>query len=169
MNLPTNKELDNIKLPEIDHPSAWYHLESGKEHYRLLSWLAKGKKLVFDVGTYSGFSACAMSTAKQVITYDITNLRETFIMPKNIEFCVGDVLKDKRLIDAELISLDTAHNGDFEVEFYNHLVLRDWSGILVCDDIHLNDEMKNFWNQVDKPKIDATHLGHYTGTGIIIF
>jgi hypothetical protein len=37
------------------------------------------------------------------------------------------------------------------------------------DDIHLNNEMSNFWNALKNEKYDLTHIGHHTGTGIAIY
>jgi hypothetical protein len=40
-------------------------------------------------------------------------------------------------------------------------------GTLILDDIYLNDDMVNFWNQINDDKIDATNIGHSTGTGVV--
>ena len=37
------------------------------------------------------------------------------------------------------------------------------------DDIHLNEQMRVFWENVTDKKIDVTKYGHVTGTGIINF
>jgi len=44
---------------------------SGVEHYRLLNYMCKGKKLVYDIGTYKGSSSIAMSSAKKVVSYTL--------------------------------------------------------------------------------------------------
>ena len=52
---------------------------------------------------------------------------------------------------------------------YQHLKKINWEGYLVLDDIHLNDPMKEFWNQIDNEKYDITPMGHWSGTGLVIF
>ena len=45
----------------------------------------------------------------------------------------------------------------------------NYAGMVLCDDIHISQDMKNFWNDVPLKKIDVTKYGHVTGTGIIVF
>lgn len=65
--------------------------------------------------------------------------------------------------------LDTFHNGDFEMEFYNKIKEIGFSGLLMIDDIYLNTEMKNFWNQIELEKFDLSEFGHHSGTGLVTF
>lgn len=154
---------------------------SGKEHYTLLShlsWQLERNETVVDVGTFLGFSALALShnqTAK-VVTYDLESKIPkdidmfTPLHRKNIEFRIGDVLKDlPELIQSPFMFLDTNHDGGFEREFLAKLEHLKFKGILFCDDIHLNDAMKMFWQSVTLPKMDLTSVGHWSGTGAILF
>lgn len=139
---------------------------AGREHYRLLNYLCTGKKLVFDIGTYRGSSSIAMSSAKKVISYDVEKLREVKKL-KNITYKIGEVMDDKQILEADVILLDTYHDGTYEREFYQFLRDYYYKGILVLDDIHLNPEMERLWSNIIDPKDDFTEIGHYTGTGVV--
>ena len=51
--------------------------------------------------------------------------------------------------------------------FYNYIKNLGYVGTLILDDIYLNNDMINFWNQINDDKIDATNIGHSTGTGVV--
>lgn len=156
-------------LPKISNPSPWYEKKVG-EHYRLLAEVCAGKNLVFDVGTYQGYSAAAMSTAKKVVSYDVANHRlvKEDELP-NVEFRIGDILNDIRAKDADVILLDTFHDGSFERKFYYHLKNIGFKGLLIVDDIYYNKAMKDFWQIMEYRKVDMTLVGHHTGTGFVYF
>jgi len=151
------------------------------EHYRLLShlsWQLERGETVVDVGTFLGFSALALShnQTARVISYDIsqsipaTSDSFTPLHRATIDFRLGDVLKDlPSLLHAPLMFLDTNHDGTFEREFIQELQRLKYQGIVLCDDINLNDEMRAFWADVSLPKIDLTSVGHWSGTGAILF
>jgi len=47
---------------------------------------------------------------------------------------------------------------------------KKWSGVLLLDDIHHNNGMENFWKYFpEEVKTDLTHIGHYSGTGMVMF
>ena len=75
----------------------------------------------------------------------------------------------KILLEAPFIMLDTFHDGGFEREFILELLKNNYKGMVLCDDIYLNDEMKSFWEWVPLQKIDVSKYGHWSGTGIILF
>lgn len=151
------------------------------EHYRLLShlsWQLERGETVVDVGTFLGFSALALSHNQRarVITYDLTQsipaTSETFtpLHRHTIDFRLGNVLGDlPLLLDAPLMFLDTNHDGTFEREFVAELTRLQYRGIVICDDIDLNDEMRAFWKDVAHTKMDLTPYGHWSGTGAILF
>jgi hypothetical protein len=147
-------------------------MDAGIEHYRLLTYIStlyKGVSLL-DIGSYQGSSAIALSFNKKnkVISYDIDSQPEIAeIKIPNIEFIKGDVLKHK--ISAPFILLDTYHDGTFEQEFADHLIKINYKGLVMFDDIHLNNEMSYFWNALKNEKYDITEIGHHTGTGIAIY
>lgn len=161
-----------------------YFIEkAGKEHYRLLANLSlqlvkmNPIPLICDIGTLYGSSALALSIAEtaQVITYDINN-----VIPANNK-TIGNISNIKRklfsaqldidtIVKADLVVLDIdPHCGNEETKFLALLRERGFKGVLVLDDIFLNDGMRKFWEGIPEKKWDITHVGHSTGTGIVVF
>ncbi|CAB1073886.1 hypothetical protein D1AOALGA4SA_1990 [Olavius algarvensis Delta 1 endosymbiont] len=145
------------------------------EHYRLMAHLSSlfDDSIIFDIGTNQGYSALALSynDSNRVISYDIEELKELNFADElnTIEYLVGDVLQDHRLLDAALIVLDTNHDGGFENEVYRFLKKNRYKGLLFLDDIHLNQPMVEFWNAIKETKEDITDLGHWSGSGLVDF
>jgi SAM-dependent methyltransferase len=146
-----------------------------REHYRLLACLSQRyiHSILFDVGTLKGYSALALSynAANRVVSYDLADYKQ-LNAPESltrIEYRIGNVLTDHRLLSSPLILLDTYHDGEFEHLFYAHLKKHGYRGVLILDDIHLNDPMRSFWNSIDLPKEDVTDIGHWSGTGLVDF
>lgn len=182
----TNEYLDSIDfnkysdLIQVNNEYYWYmKSRSGKEHYRLLSYISSlfHNETLLDIGTNRGFSAIALADNKsnKVISYDI---EQYDTIPKikssnlysNIEFKLGNFLEMEDLNKTNFIMLDTAHDGFFEEEVINHLKKIKWSGILLMDDInHTFIKLKEVWQDIDLEKYDLTKLGHYSGTGMVIF
>jgi len=93
-------------------------------------------------------------------------------LPGNINYTIDNILSGKYeniINESPFIMLDTYHDGIFEREFYSYLQLINWKGMLLLDDILLNDPMKEFWNDITEEKYDITNVGHATGTGIVLF
>jgi hypothetical protein len=156
--------------------SDYYHLEAGKEHYRLLIYLASlyNNTVISDIGTNLGASALALGTnpSNKVYSLDLINVRSGEPTLPNCEFLLGNILEDKsiqeKILSSKFIMLDIDHEYSNEIQIYNMLVANDWKGLICCDDIHLNDPMRRFWNEISHPKIDATPYGHGSGTGFIV-
>jgi hypothetical protein len=82
-----------------------------------------------------------------------------------------------------LIVLDTFHEPysvPFEREFLSRLVnLKDpfkFRGIMLLDDIHMNEEMERWWKELQDNAAewgfvayDLTSVGHFSGTGLLDF
>ena len=77
--------------------------------------------------------------------------------------------EDEEIRKTRFIFLDVDHDGLYEDKFYSFLNSIEWKGILVLDDIHLNEPMKNFWNGISQEKYDLTQIGHWSGTGLVVF
>jgi hypothetical protein len=176
----TRDSIQSIDLSSLSRYTAnaeyrGYFLDTQfKEHYRLLAYLSTlyNDQTLFDVGTLKGYSALALSynQANQVISYDIEDLKELRHKEDlKINYRIGNVLEDQRLLTSKLILLDTYHDGIFEAQFYTHLKKNGFKGLLVLDDIHLNSNMENFWNSIVEPKEDITDLAHWSGTGLVDF
>jgi hypothetical protein len=106
-----------------------------------------------------------------VVSYDIAEFKELNAAGQltRIEYRLGDVLSDTRLLSAPLIMLDTDHDGSFERVVYDFLKKHHYRGWLFLDDIHLNAAMIRFWNDISEPKEDLTDLGHWSGSGLVAF
>jgi hypothetical protein len=174
MNFPTKEELQfDLGFNDVDfeHGFGYFYDPPGREHYRLLAWFSNqlNGETIFDIGTYRCLSAFALSynPNNKVISYDIAKFMENYPKRDNIEFVVGDVLKDERLLKSKLIMMDTLHDGVFENKLYKFLQKNKWKGILLLDDIHLSETMETFWSSIKKTKQDLTKIGHYTGTGYV--
>ena len=165
-----------------------------------------GKRHVVDIGTRYVASSLALSAfGTPVHTFDIpTSTERTSAFrgrseeewysalkrtaPQvNITFHNLDLLQipddDFRSYMATtwLIVLDTHHlpySKPFEREFMARLVAMQprFEGIMLLDDIHLNDEMKQWWKELNDHAAEwgfATHnitqVGHYSGTGLLDF
>ena len=125
----------------------------------------------FDVGTNKCMSALALSYNKlnKVKTFDIVKLLPENPEVENIEYILSDSTEDSDLINCPIIFLDVDHDGLYEDIFYDYLKSINWKGILILDDIHINDPMKNFWDRIEEKKYDITNIGHWSGTGLVIF
>jgi hypothetical protein len=158
----------------------------GEEHYKLLAYMGalvarnNTSCQISDIGTLYGSSALAFSVSHptaQVTTYDIMNVIPNVPGLKSI----NNVTSIKRKImsgqldianiaKSHLILLDIdPHEGTEEIKFVNLLQKAGYKGMMLVDDIKLNDGMKKFWESVEIQKYDLTELGHWTGTGLIVF
>jgi len=64
---------------------------------------------------------------------------------------------------------DVDHDGTFEDLFYKHLLDIKYKGIMIVDDINLNAAMWRFWASIKQTKTEITRIGHWSGTGIVLF
>jgi len=181
----TNNELNNLDYGKYslvtDRMSGYqgyFFLESGKEHYRLLSYISTlyNDENIFDIGTYKGFSALALShnPTNKVISYDILEDSDLWYIKyspfsSSMEYMLGDCTLDERLLKSNFISLDTAHDGVYEEYFLSYLAKNNWQGLLLMDDIHEYPALKDIWQSITKEKYDLTNKGHWSGTGLVVF
>jgi predicted O-methyltransferase YrrM len=139
-------------------------------------------KIILDVGTRDGLSALAFSynLNNKVISYDLVEQGASNIKKENVEFKIMDFRSDKSLNykDIAVIMIDVdPHDGIQEKEMFKFLKDKNWSGLLILDDILNNwpiaipganpQEMNNWWNSIEEEKYDVSHVGHYSGTGIV--
>lgn len=152
----------------------YYNADIGKEHYKLLSYISHihDNINIIDLGTYKGASAIALSynITNSVYSFDIVDSRTTNDK-SNVKYIIDDITNgnyDDLIVSSHVIVLDVAHTGVFEDLFLNYLISLNWKGLLIIDDIHLNNEMKHFFSSISVGvKNDISEYGHYTGTGII--
>lgn len=177
----TNKELDSIDMYQFKYIQNkeyqdYFKSLSSIEHYRLLSYISSNlsNSILIDIGTLKGSSALALSInqTNTVYSFNLSNELELNYLPPNINFLIDDILNEKFktiIQKSKVILLDTFHDGCFEKIFYNYLKEIKYEGILILDDIKLNNEMIEFWNSIEKDKSDISHIGHITGTGVVYF
>lgn len=147
------------------------------EHYRLLTYLSnKFNNIdIIDAGTYQGYSALALSQniKNKIKSYDITPMSYDFLTKMgNVEIITKDINieDDTVILNSPLILLDVdPHDGIQEKVFIDKLIKMNYSGYVLCDDIHLNSEMQSWWDSITLSKYDLTNIGHMHGTGLICF
>jgi predicted O-methyltransferase YrrM len=197
LKLPTNAELDAIDMSHIvsqfnDNPEIrLLSALSGVEHYRFLTWLTNRNKeddpmmSIADIGTFRGYSAlCLASNPKnEVNSYDIDLSKldikgYEFGTPdfsyKGVQFYQADNQNtfDGTICNADIIFVDAWHHGEVEKKIYDYLLKKNWQGLLIFDDIDHDNfpGMREFWNSIEHPgKVNITHIGHHSGTGLIDF
>jgi predicted nicotinamide N-methyase len=175
----TLNEIDVERFVESipnDHYKGFFRDKAGQEHYRFLIEVSNltDNLTIIDLGTHMGCSALALSAniTNTIHSFDVVDRFGINNSPENCSFYLENILEtsNKNLIpDADIIMMDTYHNGDFEQEVYEYLQSIDWKGILLLDDIHLNPEMDKFWDGIHHTKQDVKGLAHFTGTGVVLF
>lgn len=164
---------DKLKINSLNHDPFYFHLESGREHYRLLMYISTlyTNKILFDIGTNKCMSALALSFNKlnKIKTFDILRILPENPQVDNIEYIIGDSISDVDIKNSPFIFLDVDHDGPYEKKVYNFLRSINWKGLLLLDDINLNDPMKIFWSNVVEEKYEITYKGHWSGTGLVVF
>lgn len=177
-NLTSIKDI-SILFNTDDHE---FYGEPGKEHYRLLSYLASCFKNsdIFDIGTHRGASALALSyePTNTVYSFDIENRKKIYDnKPHNVNFVISNLFEkegeewNQKLLNSPLIFLDIdPHDGLLEYDFYMFLVQNDYKGIIIFDDILHFEGMRIFWDKINPShRRNITEYGHWSGTGMIDF
>lgn len=158
------------------------------EHYKLLASIVKNSKprLIVEIGTHLGYSCLCMKKYLpddgKIHTFDIipwsrfedTILTEGDFDSRLIQYTDDltkwdDVLKHQRLLeDADVIFLDALKDGKQEHLFLSHFSRLHFKKkcLFVFDDIRLWN-MLDIWYNLDKPKLDLTSFGHWSGTGLV--
>lgn len=172
------KNVVNLDYFEIEkYPNIAEHVLDVRNHYRLLTYISNlyNNILILDLGTSHGWSclSLAQNLSNTIYTYDTTPKDIRYISERyNVIFKNMDANSEANeiLSNAKIIFLDIdPHEGTQEIKFYNNLLKTEFSGILLCDDIKLNQGMINFWNSIQKEKYDLTEIGHWSGTGLVNF
>jgi len=169
-----NVDLNYFSSQVTDYP---YLINNG-EHYKLLTYISNlyNNEIIIDAGTCQGHSCIALAQNKKnsVLTYDIESKDISYITENysNVIKNILDInLESKTILEsAKIILLDIdPHDGINESYFYERLKDANFKGLLICDDININDGMINFWNSITKEKHNITEIGHWSGTGIVNF
>lgn len=162
-----------------------FYDKPGNQHYRLLSYFSTlfNNSNIIEIGTHMGESAIALSynETNTIYTFDIIDKIKPDKKPKkNVNYIIDDIMTNdlsrskwmETILSSSFIFLDVdPHNGHMEYNFYLFLKENNYKGFVICDDIwYFKDMRDNFWYKIDdKYKYDISHLGHWSGTGIINF
>ena len=100
----SNEILDNFNLKNHEYlvDAKYYDMESGKQEYRLYSYISSlfDNITILDIGTLQGRSAISLSfnETNKVISYNIVdqikNINHKIYSKNNIEFRIKNVLED---------------------------------------------------------------------------
>jgi hypothetical protein len=154
----------------------------GREHYPLLAYISTlfNNSDIFDIGTHLGSSALALSynDSNHVYSFDIVR-KGNLPAPQNVTYLCEDLFEpdirskwEDKLLNAPFIFMDIdPHEGTREFKFYEWLKEKQYKGFVIFDDIWYFKPMRdNFWYKIpDAEKVDITHMGHWSGTGIVRF
>ena len=149
----------------------------GINHYHLFANISKqiNNNIIIDLGTYRGFSALAFSynPTNIVYTYDVeidyagrhyTEYQDSKIMTKmNINRKITNIFTnnisydDKDiLLKSSIIFMDAGdHCGKVYEEFLiSFLKNNNYKGLVIWDDIYLNNDMRTVWNSIPNNNIN---------------
>jgi len=177
-----NIDLSNlVKYVEFDESCAKHFLlPLGKEPFKLIAYLSTvlDSPVLYDVGTDKGLEALALSynSDKKVVTYDIydyipEDTNRDIRQKPNIKRKITNVLNDiDDIVQSDLIVLDLkTYDGLIQSEIIDALSKNGYKGLLLIDDIKLSQEMWTLWNDIEHTKFDLSDLGHWSGTGLVVF
>lgn len=172
----------------IDEPEKSFLTTFPGEHYRLLKALTHilKPKLAIEIGTYRGLGCLAIKEGLpsdgRLITYDILPWKEipgTHLVAsdwdqqlkfRQVDLCnpIGAGQEWQTLQKAGLIFVDAAKDGQMERQFLDlfRRIPFESPPVIVFDDIRF-PEMCLIWRDIDRPKLDLTSFGHWSGTGIV--
>jgi len=166
------------------HPEVW-----PGEHYKLLSALVAqlAPRTVIELGTATGMSALTMKSALpefgRIVTFDVVPwdrypaalLNQQDFSDGRLEQRLDDLstpagwqANAELLRSADFILVDAAHTGVQERGFvrgFEEIGLAN-GPIVMFDDIRLWG-MLSFWQEIERPKLDLTSFGHWSGTGLV--
>lgn len=159
------------------------------EHYKLLAALVRvlGAKRVVEIGTFRGPSALALvqnlPEGGKVTTFDVIaadRIPGSVLVPGDFadgrlvqvvaDLTDGATFEKHRALleEADLLFVDAAKDGVMERVFLERFAGAKFARdpIIVFDDIRVWN-MLGIWSAIDRPKLDLTSFGHYSGTGLI--
>jgi predicted O-methyltransferase YrrM len=187
VNQVGSMNLDDIatRIPksEVDYISIY-----PGEHYKLLAALISilQPKTVVELGTHLGYSSLCMKkfmpSGGTLHTFDVipwNGFSETILRETDFDGQLVQHLDDTTNLDgfnkhrslfeqAEIIFMDALKDGVQEYQFLKNFATVNFKQkcLFVFDDIRLWN-MLDIWFNMDKPKMDLTSFGHWSGTGLV--
>ena len=170
----------------------------GTEHYPLFNAIGMQlhNAQILEIGTCAGKSILAFSGNKnnnnRLYTFDIniTRVNSSIIAESGAEFSSKNLLdphirEQNRtfILASDIIYIDIdPHTGILELEMINWLNANYYQGLIILDDIYLGKpghscevraelgHYQNLWIKIDeKYKKCISHIGHFSGTGLVCF
>ena len=159
------------------------------EHYKLLAGLVEvlQPRLVIEIGTATGLSALTLleklPAEGRVVTFDVVPWQQyPGAVLRADDFAVGRLVQHiadlvdpavsaahrELLESADLIFMDAAKDGEMERSFIALFESLRFKGtpVALYDDIRLWN-MLDIWRGIQRPKLDLTSFGHWSGTGLV--
>jgi len=176
--------VDVEKLRAYVGNSEWFYGPAGVEHHRLLAYLSTlfEGRTILDIGTHLGDSAHALSynETNRVLSFDVVDHVPAHRRKRqNIAYHQVDLLDlvtreawKQEILGSALILIDIdPHEGSREYDLVSWLRAHDYAGLIVLDDIwHFKSMRDRLWYRIeDRYKLDVTHVGHWSGTGLVSF
>ncbi len=158
------------------------------EHYKLLASIVKNLQpsIVIELGTHLGYSSLCMKkflpAGGSIHTFDIipwNGFEDTILTPGDFDAGLiqhtddltsrENVTKHQSLLEeADIVFMDALKDGKQEYLFLEHFSRIKFRKkcLFIFDDIRLWN-MLDIWYNMDKPKLDMTSFGHWSGTGLV--
>lgn len=178
-----------VKFVDWHESRSFFSQGAGHEHYKLLAYLSTQLhcKRILDIGTYFGHSCNALSYApdKEVLSFDVADrlpLRHASLDPEhggiasvkdrpNVRCMYTDYMADLAdlVCGCDLVVIDDDHTGRTQRRIMQRLREVKYTGLVLIDDTRLNSAMLHMFADIPETKVDVTSVGHWSGTGIIVF
>jgi predicted O-methyltransferase YrrM len=176
----THHLLDRRKGPSGPR---WHEIWPG-EHYNLLTAITEYliPRVVWEFGTFTGAGTvaieegcCKFPGLTTIFTVDNNPPNENWFHELDFgvyrivdDFLSPSVLNHNDLPKADLIFIDGPKDNKTEAQLLCELGKITFRNrpIVVMDDIR-EPALVYVWRNIQRPKMDLTSLGHFTGTGII--
>lgn len=156
--------------------------DSSGPYYRFLYHLTSYIKprLAIELGTMKGISLAYIArgtTSGKVVSVDhqitseasniCSSLPNATLLCSKSEDAI-EYIPECKTQGIDFLYVDTDHTYDqANLEYKIYKPLMNPGGIIVYDDISLNDGMKKFWESIKEPKVSLPVL-HWTGFGVIL-
>ncbi len=175
------------RMPRTDwDPELW-----PGEHYRLLAGFVSQlqPRTVVEIGTDTGLSALCLLKylpgGSRLVTFDLipwNDIPRSYLVAGDFsdgrlkqelaDLSAPDVFRTHAplLAQADLIFADGPKDGVFEYKLARLLDTLTFAKppTVIFDDIR-DHNMLRFWRELDKPKLDISSFGHWTGTGLVLW
>ena len=139
----------------------------GSEAYTLLANVSKQLpegSLVVDLSLCAGLNALALS-CNAGVRVETTDTLGSIAAPANVTKAPSADNAPR----AAVVCIDDSQYAT--LDFLDSLAAGGFEGLVVVDDINLDDTMRRLWTaaRAKYTAIDATHAGHSYGTGLLVF